>query len=106
MRSGSTPKSCSRTPLNCNTGKDPCTTGKKFKLTHVPLTAADGELIRSAVTKVSLPVWAEVCDKSNPGCSKELERAGRTGAGAEMNPARPYWRRARPRRPLRHRRPA
>lgn len=57
--------------LNCNAGKDPCTTGKKFKLTQVAVTAADGELVRSAVTKVSLPVWAEVCDKSNPGCSQK-----------------------------------
>lgn len=57
--------------LNCNAGKDPCTTGKKFKLTQVQVSAADGELIRSAVTKVSLPVWAEVCDKSNPGCSQK-----------------------------------
>lgn len=56
--------------LNCNTGKDPCTTGKKFKLVNVPLQAADNELIRGAVSKVSLPTWAEVCDKSNPGCSK------------------------------------
>jgi TRAP-type C4-dicarboxylate transport system substrate-binding protein len=55
--------------LNCNTGKDPCTTGKKFKLVNVPLQAADNELIRGAVSKVSLPTWAEVCDKSNPGCS-------------------------------------
>ena len=57
--------------LNCNTGKEPCTTGKKFKLTPVAVTAADGELVRSAVTKVSLPVWAEVCDKTNPGCSQK-----------------------------------
>ena len=57
--------------LNCNAGKDPCTTGKKFKLVNVPLQAADNELIRSAVSKVSLPTWAEVCDKSNPGCSKQ-----------------------------------
>jgi TRAP-type C4-dicarboxylate transport system substrate-binding protein len=57
--------------LNCNAGKDPCTTGKKFKLTQVPVTPADTELIRSAVTKVSLPVWAEVCDKSNAGCSQK-----------------------------------
>ena len=56
--------------LNCNAGKDPCTTGKKFKLVNVPVTPADLELVRSAVTKVSLPVWAEVCDKSNPDCSK------------------------------------
>lgn len=55
--------------LNCNIGKDPCTTGKKFKLVHVPVTPADIELVRSAVGKVSLPTWAEICDKSNPGCS-------------------------------------
>ena len=60
--------------LNCNAGKDPCTTGKKFKLINVPVTPADGELVRSAVSKVSLPVWAEVCDKSNPGCSKKWRR--------------------------------
>jgi TRAP-type transport system periplasmic protein len=59
--------------LNCNTGKEPCTTGKKFKLTPVAVTAGDGDLIRSAVTKVSLPVWAEVCDKSNPGCSQKWQ---------------------------------
>lgn len=57
--------------LNCNAGKDPCTTGKKFKLVNVPVSPADGELVRNAVSKVSLPVWAEVCDKSNPGCSQK-----------------------------------
>ncbi|HSH90302.1 MAG TPA: TRAP transporter substrate-binding protein [Ramlibacter sp.] len=56
--------------LNCNAGKDPCTTGKKFKLVNVAVTPADLELVRGAVTKVSLPAWAEVCDKSNPGCSQ------------------------------------
>ena len=55
--------------LNCNAGKDPCTTGKKYKLVNVPVTPADLELIRGAVTKVSFPAWSEVCDKSNPGCS-------------------------------------
>jgi TRAP-type C4-dicarboxylate transport system substrate-binding protein len=57
--------------LNCNAGKDPCTTGKKFKLTDVAVTPGDLELVRGAVTKVSLPAWAEVCDKSNAGCSKQ-----------------------------------
>lgn len=55
--------------LNCNAGKDPCTTGKKFKLVNVAVTQADNELVHGAVTKVSLPTWAETCDKSNPGCS-------------------------------------
>jgi TRAP-type C4-dicarboxylate transport system substrate-binding protein len=59
--------------LNCNTGKDPCKTGKKFNLTNVPVSPADLELVRSAVSKVSLPVWAEVCDKSNPDCSKKWQ---------------------------------
>lgn len=55
--------------LNCNAGKDPCTTGKKFKLVNVAVTPADTALLGGAVNKVSLPTWAEVCDKSNPGCS-------------------------------------
>jgi TRAP-type C4-dicarboxylate transport system substrate-binding protein len=57
--------------LNCNTGKEPCKTGKKFNLVNVPVSPADLELVRGAVSKVSLPVWAEVCDKSNPDCSKK-----------------------------------
>jgi len=61
--------------LNCNAGKDPCTTGKKFKLTNVAVSAADLELVRGAVAKTSLPVWAEVCDKSNPGCSQKWTAA-------------------------------
>ncbi|MBX3604851.1 MAG: TRAP transporter substrate-binding protein [Piscinibacter sp.] len=61
--------------LNCNTGKDPCTTGKKFSLVGVPVSAADTELIRTAVTKVSFPAWSEVCDKSNPGCSQKWQAA-------------------------------
>ncbi len=55
--------------LNCNAGKDPCTTGKKFNLVNVPVTPADIATVRSAVGKVSLPTWAEICDKANPGCS-------------------------------------
>jgi len=61
--------------LNCNAGKDPCTTGKKFKLTQVAVSPADLELVRGAVSKTSLPVWAEVCDKSNPGCSQKWTAA-------------------------------
>jgi TRAP-type C4-dicarboxylate transport system substrate-binding protein len=57
--------------VNCNAGKEPCTTGKKFKLVTVPPTPADMELVHSAVKKVSLPAWTEVCDKSNPECSKK-----------------------------------
>lgn len=57
--------------VNCNAGKEPCTTGKKFKLVTVQPSAADLQLVRSAVSKVSLPAWTEVCDKSNPECSKK-----------------------------------
>ncbi len=57
--------------LNCNAGKDPCTTGKKFKLKDVAVSPADVQLVRSAVGKVSLPIWAEVCDKTNPACSQK-----------------------------------
>ena len=54
--------------VNCNAGKDPCETGKKFNLVNVPISDADRALLKSAVTEVSLPAWAEICDKTNPGC--------------------------------------
>jgi TRAP-type C4-dicarboxylate transport system substrate-binding protein len=60
---------------NCNVGKDPCTTGKKFSLVNVPVTAGDLDIVRKAVQTVSFPVWAEVCDKSNPGCSATWKKA-------------------------------
>lgn len=56
--------------INCNAGKDPCTTGKKFNLVNVPVTPTDIETVRKAVAAISLPTWAEICDKSNPGCSE------------------------------------
>jgi len=57
--------------VNCNVGRDPCTTGKKYKLVDVPVTKADIELVKAAVRDISLPAWAEVCDQSNPGCSQK-----------------------------------
>jgi TRAP-type C4-dicarboxylate transport system substrate-binding protein len=54
---------------NCNVGKDPCTTGKKFNLVNVPVTAGDLDIVKRAVRDISFPVWAEVCDRTNPGCS-------------------------------------
>jgi TRAP-type C4-dicarboxylate transport system substrate-binding protein len=60
---------------NCNIGKDPCTTGKKFNLVNVPVTAADLDIVKKAVRDISYPAWAEVCDKSNPGCSASWKKA-------------------------------
>ena len=61
--------------VNCNVGKDPCTTGKKFNLVNVPVTPADVAIVRNAVREVSLPTWAEGCDKTNPGCSDGWKKA-------------------------------
>jgi TRAP-type C4-dicarboxylate transport system substrate-binding protein len=58
-----------RDAMNCNAGKEPCTTGKKFKLVDVPVQQADLATLRNAVASISVPTWAEICDKSNPGCS-------------------------------------
>ena len=54
---------------NCNVGKDPCTTGKKINLVNQPVTQGDLDIVKKAVRDISFPVWAEVCDKTNPGCS-------------------------------------
>ncbi len=60
---------------NCNVGKDPCTTGKKFTLVNVPVTRGDLDIVRKAVRDISFPAWADVCDKSNPGCSATWKKA-------------------------------
>lgn len=62
-------KELTQDALNCNAGKDPCVNGKKFKLVDVPVKPADIATVRDAVAKISVPTWAEICDKSNPGCS-------------------------------------
>ncbi len=64
---------------NCNVGKDPCTTGKKFNMVNVPVTQTDLDVVRKAVREISFPAWAEVCDKSNPGCSATWKQ--KVGAG-------------------------
>ncbi|MCM2341103.1 TRAP transporter substrate-binding protein [Rhodoferax sp.] len=55
--------------MNCNAGREPCTTGKKYSLIDVPVQQADLNTLRDAVATISVPTWAEICDKSNPGCS-------------------------------------
>jgi len=54
---------------NCNVGKEPCTTGKKFKLVNVPVSRTDLDILKTAARDISYPAWAELCDKSYPGCS-------------------------------------
>jgi TRAP-type C4-dicarboxylate transport system substrate-binding protein len=55
--------------VNCNAGKDPCVNGKKFNLVTTPVNPADIEVVQKAVATTSVPSWAEICDKANPGCS-------------------------------------
>jgi TRAP-type transport system periplasmic protein len=55
--------------MRCNAGQDPCTTGRKYKLTTVQVQPADLELVKNAVKDISFPAWSEACDKVNPGCS-------------------------------------
>jgi TRAP-type C4-dicarboxylate transport system substrate-binding protein len=56
--------------VRCNVGEQPCETVTAYNLKLVEITDADRELIGNAVTEVSFPTWAEVCDASNPGCSE------------------------------------
>lgn len=61
--------------LNCNAGRDPCVSGKKYKMTEVSASAADLALLRDMLKTVSLPAWAESCNKTHPGCSQDWVRA-------------------------------
>ena len=53
----------------CNVGKEPCKVGKKYAMKEVPVSAADRKIVGDALGTVSLPLWAEACDKAYDKCS-------------------------------------
>ena len=55
---------------NCNTGREPCKEGVKFKMKMVELAAADEAKLKAAVTSVVLPLWKNTCNKVDPKCSE------------------------------------
>ena len=57
--------------LNCNSGQQPCTTGKSYDLTSVDPSEADLEKVHDALVNISLPTWAEICDQSTSNCSAD-----------------------------------
>ncbi len=59
--------------VRCNVGEDPCETVKKYDLKLVPITDEDREIIGKAVTEISFPTWAAVCDKQNATCSADWQ---------------------------------
>ena len=61
--------------VRCNVGSDPCTTGKKYTLKAVPVSDADIAIVQNAVREISFPTWAEICDKSSPGCSDKWKNS-------------------------------
>ena len=72
-----------RDAVNCNVGRDPCTTGKKYTLVDVPVSKADIDLVKAAARDISLPAWAEVCDQSSPGCSQKWKATVGTAIGVK-----------------------
>lgn len=56
--------------VRCNVGEEPCETVTKFDLVNVPITEGDLDLVANAVSELSFPAWAEICDAANPGCSE------------------------------------
>lgn len=55
--------------VRCNVGKQPCTTVKLYHLKEVPVSDTDKQVIREAMSKISLPEWSETCEKTYPGCT-------------------------------------
>lgn len=53
--------------IDCNTGKDPCTLGRKENMTLVPATDADKALVKQIAQDVVLPQWAKRCGKDCAG---------------------------------------
>ncbi|EJF69762.1 TRAP transporter solute receptor [Pseudomonas sp. Ag1] len=56
--------------MRCNSGEQPCTQGKSYKLKTLPVSAADEATVAAAVERTSLPAWAEQCNTVDPECEK------------------------------------
>jgi len=56
--------------MNCNTGKEPCIRGTKYKLTEAPVSDTDLKAVAAAVTEISLPIWAKQCDAIATDCAE------------------------------------
>ncbi|GGD39965.1 TRAP transporter substrate-binding protein [Aureimonas glaciei] len=54
--------------VNCNTGQDPCTLGKKAAMTLVPVSDADKETIKTIARDKIVLEWAKRCGKE---CAQE-----------------------------------
>ncbi len=63
----------------CNVGASPCTLGKNYKLTMVPVTPADLATVKAALKERSLPAWSRQCNAVNPTC--EADWNATIGAG-------------------------
>jgi TRAP-type C4-dicarboxylate transport system substrate-binding protein len=61
--------------VRCSTGQQPCTAHKPFQAKLVMPSAADLALVKSAVSEISVPAWAEACDKVNPSCSASWKQS-------------------------------
>jgi TRAP-type C4-dicarboxylate transport system substrate-binding protein len=61
--------------MRCNAGQDPCTTGRRYRLTTSPVQPQDLELVRSAVREISFPVWSQACDAVVATCSADWRKA-------------------------------
>lgn len=56
--------------VNCNTGREPCKEGVKFKMQLVNVTPEDANKVKSAVSAAVLPLWKQTCNNVDPKCAE------------------------------------
>ena len=71
--------------MNCNVGAEPCKDSTKFKMTNVPVSAADAARVKASVSSVVLPLWKESCNKVDPKCSESWNATVGKARGYKIN---------------------
>src|SRR5690606_39127308 len=64
-------KTVNEDAMNCNTGKEPCTTGTKINMEEITVTDADYKKLREGVIKEVLPTRKKTCHAIDPQCSQK-----------------------------------
>jgi TRAP-type C4-dicarboxylate transport system substrate-binding protein len=54
--------------VNCNIGADPCVAHTRYRMTMVPVSAADVKLVQEAAQNVVLPIFKKACLDVEPNC--------------------------------------
>ena len=70
--------------IACNTGQDSCSEHKKFGMKLVEASPEMLARVKEAAVNVTVPQWAELCNRVDPACSETWNKTAGAAAGIQV----------------------